>query len=334
MAIIHAHMPPFDLLQPSNLDSALALMDRHGSDATVLAGGLDTFDAIVDGVKRPAIVIDLGGVSALKAIRETSDGLEIGAMATLAEVARHPIVRERFDLLAAAADAVGSPQIRNQGTIGGNVTQAPRCWYFRSGWACYRAGGNACYADTPTGLTREHAIFDLERCVAVNPSDTAPALIALDATMVIRSFDKAERLVPAEEYFMSPSVDITRTTVVRPRELLTVIRVPNTWARTRFYHEKVRDRRVWDFALASVAAALKVSDGRVSDLRVAVNGVAPRPLRLRAVEEIVRGETASEAIAARAGELAVRGATPLRDNGYKVPLMRNLVRRALRAAFA
>ena len=332
MATVHARRPSFELLQPSTVAAALALLDRHGADATILAGGLDTFDAIVDGVKRPGIVIDLSRVSALNAIRETADGLEIGAMATLAEIARHPIVGERFDLLAAAANTVGSPQIRNQGTIGGNVSQAPRCWYFRSGWSCYRAGGNACYADTPSGLTREHAIFDLDRCVAVNPSDTAPALIALDAKMVIRSSGKAERIVSADEYFQSPSIDITRTTIVDPRELLTAVRIPNTWARARFYHEKVRDRRVWDFAIASVAAALKISGGRVADLRVAVNGVAPRPLRLRAVEDVVRGEAASDALAARAGDLAVRGATSLRDNAYKIPLTRNLVRRAIRAA--
>lgn len=334
MGVIHAARPAFELLQPSTIDSALALLERYGDHASVLAGGLDTFDAIVDGVKRPGILIDLGGIGELRRIREMADGLEIGAMTTLADLARHPVVRDRFSLLADAATAVGSPQIRNQGTIGGNVSQAPRCWYFRSGWSCYRAGGNACYADTPTGMTREHAIFDLERCVAVNPSDTAPALIALDAAMVIRSFGEAERLVAAEEYFLSPSIDVTRPTALGSRDLLMAIRVPNRWAGVRFYHEKVRDRRVWDFALVSVAAAMKVTSRRITDLRVAVNGVAPRPRRLRAVEDAVRGEDVTDAMAALAGNIAVGGATPLRDNAYKIPLTRNLVRRAIRAAVA
>ena len=176
-------------------------------------------------------------------------------MTTLTEVARHPVVRGKFEVLSRAAEHVGSPQIRNQGTIGGNVSQGTRCWYYRSGWTCYRAGGNTCYAETPTAMNREHAIFDTNRCMAVNPSDTAPALIALDATMVIRSRD-GERIVNAEDYFVGPSTDITRMTVLKPGDLLTSIRVPNTWAGARFYFEKARDRKSWDFALLNIASAM------------------------------------------------------------------------------
>jgi CO/xanthine dehydrogenase FAD-binding subunit len=186
MAVIRDVMPVFELFQPANVTDALALLDRHGSDAWILAGGLDTFDWLKDRSKRTNVVIDLSQVNELRGIKEVDGGLEIGALTTLTEVVKHPVVRERFGLLMEAAELVASPQIRNQGTLGGNVSQDTRCWYYRSGWTCYRAGGNICYADTPTAINREHAILQADRCVAVSPSDTAPALIALEASMVIK----------------------------------------------------------------------------------------------------------------------------------------------------
>jgi xanthine dehydrogenase YagS FAD-binding subunit len=250
-------------------------------------------------------------------------------MTTLTEVARHPTVREKFGLLLEAAELVASPQIRNQGTIGGNVTQDARCWYYRAGWPCYRAGGNICYADTPTGLNREHAILGADRCVAVNPSDTAPALIALDAKMVVRT-PRGEHVVNAEDYFIGPRIDITRMTILKPGDLLTAIRIPSTWAGAKFYFEKVRDRNVWDFALVSVASAMKSSGSSIERMRLVVNGVAAHPVRLKAVEDAVAGKPRNEETAELAGQIAIRGAEPLQHNGYKVPLMRNLVKRAIR----
>src|SRR5207245_4757769 len=169
---------------------------------------------------------------------------------TLTEVVRHPVIREKFGLLMEAAELVASPQIRNAGTLGGNVSQDTRCWYYRSGWTCYRAGGNICYADTRTAINREHAILQAHGCVAVSPSDTAPALIALDAKMVIRS-RSGERGVDAEQDFVGPAIEITRMTVLRPGELLTAIRIPATWAGAQFYFEKVRDRPGVDLPLAT-----------------------------------------------------------------------------------
>jgi xanthine dehydrogenase YagS FAD-binding subunit len=250
-------------------------------------------------------------------------------MTPLTEVVEHSEIRERYGLLSEAAALVASPQIRNQGTIGGNNTQDTRCWYYRDGWTCYRAGGNICYADTPTSMNREHAIFGADRCVAVNPSDTAPALIALDAKMVLQTAD-GERVVDAEDYFIGPSIDITRMTVLKPGDLLTKIRVPATWAGAQFYFEKVRDREVWDFPLVNVASAMRVSGSTIDDARVAVNGAAPYPMRLVGVEDAIRGASQNEATAELAGEVAVRGARPLRQNAYKVPLMRNLVKRSIR----
>jgi xanthine dehydrogenase YagS FAD-binding subunit len=230
-----------------------------------------------------------------------------------------------------AAELVASPQIRNQGTIGGNVSQDTRCWYYRGGWDCYRAGGNVCYADTPMAVNREHAIFDADRCVAVSPSDTAPALVALDAQMVING-SGGERVVNAEDYFIGPGIDITRMTVLRPGDLLTAIRIPATWAGAQFYFEKVRDRQVWDFPLVNVASALKSSNGSIESARVVVGAVACVPKRLKTVEAALVGKPRNEETADMAGKMAILGARTLRYNAYKVPLMRNLVKRAIRGS--
>jgi xanthine dehydrogenase YagS FAD-binding subunit len=329
MAVIRDVMPAFELLQPTTVDAALDLLERRGAAAWVLAGGLDSFDWLKDRIKRPSALIDLSGVSELRGIRAWEGGLEIGAMTRLTDVVRHAEVRDRFGLLQEAAELVASPQIRNQGTLGGNVSQDTRCWYYRAGWSCYRAGGNICYADTPQALNREHAILEADRCVAVNPSDTAPALIALDATMVVRGPD-GERVLPAEDYFIGPGTDIMRMTALRAGELLTAVRIPATWAGAQFYFEKIRDRNVWDFALVSVASAKVMNGSAIERMRLVVNGVAARPLRLTSVEQVVAGRPANEDTAVRAGDLAIEGAQALHHNAYKIPLMRNLVKRAIR----
>ena len=249
-ASIRDVMPAFELFQPTSVADTLGLLDRHGADAWVMAGGMDTFDWLKDRIRKPRVVVDLSGVAELRGIKEANGGIEIGAMTTLTEVSNHALVKERFSLLSRAAGLVASPQIRNQGTMGGNVSQDARCWYYRAGWHCYRAGGNVCYADTPTAINREHAIFDADRCVAVNPSDTAPALIALDAQMIVRR-GGGERIVPAQDFFVGPGVDITRLTMLQPGDLLTAVRIPGTWAGKSFYFEKVRDRVVASGALSA-----------------------------------------------------------------------------------
>src|SRR5258705_2582386 len=300
MAVIRDVMPAFEMFQPTAVGNALTLVERQGSDAWIMAGGLDTFDWLKDRSRRTNVVIDLSQVTELRGIKEVDGGVEIGALTTLTEVVRHPVVKEKFGLLMEAAGLVASPQIRNQGTLGGNVSQDTRCWYYRSGWSCYRAGGNICYADTPTAINREHAILNADRCVAVSPSDTAPALMALDAKMVIR-IPGGELVVDAQDYFVGPGVDITRMTVLRPGELLTAIRIPSTWAGAQFYFEKVRDRQVWDFPLVNVASALKASGGTIQQMRIAVGAVAATPLRLTAVETAVAGKPRNEETADLAG---------------------------------
>ncbi len=307
--IVKDMMPSFELYQPTQLTDALALLDRYGKDGWKLAGGNDSLRWFKERIKRPKAVIDISGIAELKGIRETPDGIEIGALTTLTEVERNPLIRAKYRVLADAAGRVASPQIRNTGTIGGNVSQDARCLYYRYGLPCYRAGGNTCFADTPEGVNREHALFDSDRCVAVTPSDTAPALVALDAKFVIRS-SKGERVVGAEDFFIGPKIDITQMTSLAPQEILTAIRIPKTWAGAHFYFEKVADRNAWDFALVNVAAAMTVNNGMIENCRIACGGVSAVPRRLVVVEGIIKGKPLNADIAKLAGQSAMRGARP------------------------
>jgi xanthine dehydrogenase YagS FAD-binding subunit len=327
-------IPGFELYRPRTVADAVALLDQHKKDAWKIAGGNDSLSWFKDRVKRPKVVVDVTGIPEMKGVKETADGIEIGALTTLTEIENNALVKRSYRLLADAASKVASPQIRNTGTIGGNVSQDARCWYYRAGLPCYRAGGNTCYADTPEGQNREHAIFDANRCVAVTPSDLAPAMIALDAKMVIRSA-KGERVIATEDFFIGPRVDITRMTQVQPEDLLVAIRIPKEWAGARVYFEKVTDRHAWDFSLVNVAAAVKtVAGGVVQNSRVAVGGVACTPRRVTVAEDTIKGKKVDQELAQLAGQATTRGARPLNYNHFKVPLMQNLVMRSVRDATA
>ena len=323
-------MPDTQLYQPAELDDALRLADQYGKDGWILGGGQDTYGWLKDRAKHPRAMIDLNGVAALKGIRASDDGIEIGAATTLREIIRDERINRDYGLLASAAGRVASPQIRNVGTLGGNLSQDARCWYYRRGLDCYRAGGNICYADGPEAMNREHAVFNASRCVAVSPSDTATALVALDATMVVASVD-GERTVAAEDYFVGPKTHITQMTSLEPGEILTAVRIPATWAGKRFFFEKVADRDVWDFALVSIAVAMSMDGDTIADSRFVCGGVACTPHRLRKVESAVRGKSLSDESAEAAAPLASQGAKPLNYNHFKLPLMENLVRRAMRS---
>ena len=324
-------MRAFELYQPDSVDNAVELLGRLGSSGWALAGGNDTLDWFKDRAKYASGVVDLSGVEELRGIRETADGVEIGALTTLTEIERSEVIGSRYAVLGEAARRVASPQIRNTGTLGGNVAQDARCWYYRYGLDCYRAGGTTCYADTPAAQNREHCLWGADRCVAVSPSDTAPALVVLDARMVIRNAG-GEREVGAEEFFIGPGVDIERMTVLEAGDLLTAIRIPATWAGSRFYFEKVADRNTWDFPLVNIASAMVVEDGVIARIRMAAGAVQCVPRRLTVVEEVVTGSAPDEQTAALAGQAAVRGATPLNYNHFKIPLLENLVKRAIRDA--
>jgi xanthine dehydrogenase YagS FAD-binding subunit len=323
-------MPNMELYQPVQVEDALAIADRLAERGWLVGGGQDTYGWLKDRAKSADALIDLSAIESLRGIRETADGIEIGALTTLTEVATSDLVRGSFSLLADAAGKVASPQIRNIGTLGGNVSQDVRCWYYRRGRSCYRAGGNLWYADTPQGMNREHALFDQSRCVAAGASDTAPALVALDASMVIQNMS-GERVVSAQDFFVGPANDIENTTILRPGDILTAVRIPSTWANADFYWEKVADRNVWDFSLVNVAAAFKVSGGQIQDSRIVVGAVQTTPRRLTDVENAIRGSARSAETAESVKEMTTTGARTLAHNGFKVPLMQNLVKRAISA---
>jgi len=326
----HDVMPNMELFQPTQVEDALSLADRFAERGWLVGGGQDTYGWLKDRTKTTEALIDLSAISSLRGIKETEDGLEIGALTTLSEIGGDLKIQRSYSLLSKAAEVVASPQIRNIGTIGGNISQDVRCWYYRRGLSCYRAGGNLCYADTPEGMNREHALFETSRCVAASASDTAPALVALNATMVIKS-TQGERMLSAEDYFVGPSIDIQNTTALRPGEVLTAVRLPTDWANASFYYEKVSDRNVWDFSLVNVAAAFKLDNEIIQDSRIVCGAVQCTPRRIVNVENAIRGQVKSQKTADLVSDSSTAGAKALAHNGFKVPLMRNLVKRAIAA---
>ena len=323
-------MHNFDLYQPDTLQGAADLLDEF-DDAWIIAGAKDSLGWFKDRVIQPSVVVDIAGIPELSGIRETEDGgIYIGAATTLTDVIENELVRQRFPILSESGGNVASPQIRNAGTIGGNLSQDTRCTYYRDGFPCYRAGGNTCYANTPTAMNREHALFEVSRCVAVTPSDTAPAMVALNAVMdVLRDGDTIQ--IPAGEFFIGPEIDITRMTALEHGDILLGIRIPGDWADAQYYFEKVADRKTWDFALVSVTMVAKTSGGAIEDVAIVCGGVQCTPRRLTEVEDLVRGESPGPEVEELVRRVASRGAKPLNFNHFKVPLMENLAARAVRS---
>jgi xanthine dehydrogenase YagS FAD-binding subunit len=323
-------MPHFDLYQPDTLEGALDLADRLGEDGWLVGGGQDSYDWLKNRTKNTRAVIDLSGITTLKGVRAgAGGGIAIGALTTLSDIESDAQVRGKYGVLSTAAGRVASPQIRNAGTLGGNISQDTRCWYYRGGVDCYRAGGNMCYADTPEGQNREHAIFNASRCVAVTPSDTANALSALGASIVLAR-KGGERVVPVEKFFVGPDVNIRRMTALEPGEILTEVRIPEAPAGVQYYFEKVADRTVWDFALLSIAAAFRMEGDVVREARVVLGAAACVPYRLKAVEKALVGAKRDVATADRVAALESAAAKTLNFNQFKVPLMENLIKRAVR----
>ena len=318
-------LPRFGYVRPKTLEEAVRALADPG--ARVHSGGTDLIGCLRDRVFPATSLVSLAGLPALAGITATADGgLRIGAMTTLAEVARHPEVVTRFGVLAQGALAAASPQLRNQGTLGGNLCQRPRCWYFRGEFDCARKTGELCYAEN--GENELHAIFGGSGCHIVHPSDTAPALVALEAVATIAG-PKGTRKVPLADFFVLPAVDHRRETVLSPGEILTEVLLPKPPAGARGSYRKVRSRGAWDFVLAGIAAWLGVEGGAVKRARLVLSGVAPVPWRVRDAEAAITGKKLGAASARAAAEAAVKGAKPLAQNGYKVALVRGVVEEAL-----
>ena len=317
----------FSYVRPTSLDEAVTQLKAGG--ARVHAGGTDLIGCLQNGVFDAERVVSLAAIPALRGIRDGSGGaMRIGALTPLSEIAGHPLVHERYPALAQAASVVGTPQLRNQGTLGGNLCQKPRCPYYRGPFACRRKGGDICFA--MGGPNEGHAIFGGVRCHMVHPSDTAAALTALGATVVVAGPD-GERRVAMDDFFVPPRVDPTRETVLQPGELVSEVLLPRPAEGVRSSYRKAAQRQTWDFALAGVALALRFADGRVAEANVVFSGVAPVPWRSAAAEEALAGHPLTPEVVERAAAAAVEGASPMRDNAYKVELLRGVLEQSLSA---
>lgn len=323
-------MKSFENIDAKSVREAVGLLQKfhqQKKSAAVVGGGSEYLQLMKDGVVTPDYVVNLKTIPGLHYIKEERGGFRIGALTTLAEIEEHAAVREKLLILSEAAAEAASPQIRNAGTIAGNICQRPFCWYFRSAnFNCLRKGGQVCY--TVAGDGRFHAILGGGPSYIVHPSDTAPALVALNAQIKIAG-PAGEKTLPLEKFFVLPSVDFKRENILNPGEIVTEIYVPHPKSGSKGFYHKIRERLAWDHAIVSVAVIVQNGAGVVRDARVVLGGVAPTPWRAPKAEQFLRGKKIDDRTAETAGELALDGAKPLKDNVYKVRLAKSLIQRAL-----
>jgi len=314
-------------------DAMAASDTRAGEGAIVKAGGIDLLDLIKEGLIEPGKLVSLREIPKLDTVdEEAGAGIRIGPMVTLASLAAHPLIRQRYPALADAAAASASPQIRNVATLGGNLLQRPRCWYFRSiEHRCLRKGGDHCFA--LSGANRYHAVFDNRPCAMVHPSTAATVLVALGATLELTAKGGAARRLPLEEFLAAPRGDVTRENGLKPHELLTAIRLPALGAGVRMVHLKRGEKDAFDWPLADVAVVLDLGpDRHCRSCAIVLGAAAPAPHRAIAAQKVLTGRRIDYAAAKDAAHAALEGATPLADNAYKLPLFETLVRRAILTA--
>jgi xanthine dehydrogenase YagS FAD-binding subunit len=318
-------LKPFAYARPKGVPEALELV---GGGATVMAGGTDLLGLMKDGIAAPERIADIRDLEALQGwSRVTGKGLRIGALVPLVELETSAELARSVPILREALAPAATLQLRTMGTVGGNLLQRNRCWYFRDeAYPCWLKGGIRCFAIE--GDSRLHAIVGAAECVAVAPSDLAPALIAYDAVAALTG-PRGSRTMPLADLFVAPHGRVRREHAIAPDELLVEVRVPENAMSRRGAFEKAMERKTWSFAMVSVAASAKVIGGVIKDARVVLGGVAPVPWRARDAEKLLEGRALDDAAAQAAADAALEGAEPLKDNGYKVPLARELVRRAL-----
>lgn len=325
----------FEWSNARSIDDALGQLNEK---SMVKAGGIDLMDRLKEGLDAPSRLVNIRTIAGLDYVKEESGWLRLGPMVTLAKIAGHPLIRRRYAVLADAALKAATPQIRNAATVGGNLLQRPRCWYFRSGeFHCLRKGGGRCFAQD--GENEYHAIFDNEICAIVHPSAAACALTALDAKVEVKG-KKGTREIALNDLFVRPETDFTREHALHPGELLTEIRVPAPSDATRSAYTKVGQKESFDWPLAEVAVVLELRGSakstmslQVSKASIVLGAAAPVPWRATAAEKALAGKPLNEQSAREAAAAAVKGATPLSGNAYKVPIFEAVVRRTLLAAW-
>ncbi|MFT3771852.1 MAG: FAD binding domain-containing protein [Minicystis sp.] len=321
-------MKAFEWTNPTTVAEAVAAMAQGG---VIKAGGVDLADLMKEGLVAPSRLVNLRSVRGLDRIEGAmGQGLRLGPLVTLARLAEEPMVRRRFRALADAAGHAATPQIRNQATLGGNILQRPRCWYFRSeAFHCRRKGGGACFA--MDGENQYHAIFDNGLCAVVHASGTATALVALGATLMVTS-PAGTREVPVESIFVRPTQDVTREHSLAATDLVTEVRLPELAPGAASAYAKLGEKESYDWPIAEVACVIERAGGRCTKASVVLGAAAPTPHRSRQAEAALAGQPLTEEVARAAAKAALRGATPLSQNAYKVPVFEALVRRTILAA--
>jgi xanthine dehydrogenase YagS FAD-binding subunit len=320
-------MNNFTYLQPKSLDEAGKLLRKNDKKALPLAGGTDVLGMMKDYLVSPESLINLKGIPNLNTIEYTeSKSLEIGALATLVDIAENKIINDRFTILAEAAKQIASPQFRNIATIGGNLCQRPRCFYFRGDFHCLRKGGDVCYA--VDSQNKYHCIVGGGPCYIVHPSDTAVALLALDAEISIYSNGKPRR-VPIKDFFLLPEKNYTKENILEPGEIVERIIIPDLPKNAKSKYIKFMERETWDFAMVSVGAVIKKNGGSIAGGRVAFGGVAPIPWQIENLNKRLAGLSISESNFSNISKDTFKDAATLEHNAYKVPLARNLLKRVL-----
>lgn len=324
-------MNQFDIAMPSNLEEALALLADDDANAAPLAGGQDLLTELKEGLADPGTLVDLSGLDGLDSLEWGADGsLSIGALVTLEQLADDAGIRSKLTVLAEAAESVASPQIRSVGTLGGNLNQRPRCWYYRNEFAdCLKKGGSICYARD--GRNKYNAILGGGPSYIVHPSDLAPALVALDARVVLTGLSGTREVAVEDYYFLPSDGPIQKETVRADDELVTSVRIPAQPEGLRSTYLKFKERASYDWALSAVALAVAGPQNRLAHARLCLGGVAPKPWRTPKAEAALVGAAINDATIASVRTTALEDAEPLAENGYKVPLTQGLLTRALQS---
>ncbi|PYS31247.1 MAG: molybdopterin dehydrogenase [Acidobacteria bacterium] len=322
-------MKTFTNSNARDLQQAVTLVQqthRDGKAASFVGGGSDLLGLVKERLVAPDVLVNLKTIKGLDQVTPAAGGVNIGGLITLDTLSHNPVIRRDYAVLAEAAETVATPQIRNVGTLAGNVNQRPWCWYFRNGFPCFKNGGNTCFSFG--GENQFHAIFGGGPSYIVHPSDTAVALVALEAKFRIVG-PSGERLLPAADFFALPQQNPARENVLGPEEILAEVQLPSARPATRSTYHKIMDREAWTHAVVSAAIVLEMEKDVCRSARIVLGGVAPIPWRLPEVERMLAGQRVTEALAARAAETALEGAKPLAKNAYKVPLTKGVVRRTL-----
>jgi len=325
-------MRGFEYYKVTTVAQTLSLLTRYQEKASILAGGSDLLARMKDRLEGPKLrppqhLLDITGIKDLNYIRQQKNGLKIGATTILIDIASSPLIADKYPLLSQAASQVAVPQIRNVGTLGGNLCQRPRCWYFRGKLFkdCFRKGGDNCYATS--GENQYHAVFGGENCHMVCPSDLATTLTALNARVEIAT-PKGNRMIPIEQFYLRPLKNVLRETVLGSSEMVVAVDIPAPAPGSKGVFMKLKEREAFDFAIVSAAATVTVKNHIVSDARIVLGGVAPFPLRSTSAEAALKGKSISD-VMDTVCKTAVDGAQPLSNNRYKVIAAKGITEKAL-----